>query len=79
MYISSDSTQINAAVVTGWEITENIVNEIVFVFVFCSMGGQQPAAPASPRDGEDVAITLGERRVISAWLISTFTFFFLQS
>lgn len=37
---------------------ENLVN----ILGLRSMAGQQPAPPTSPRDGEDVAITLGERR-----------------
>lgn len=48
---------------SGWEVSVDTLNAVKFVFVFCSMAGQQPAALASPRDGEDVAITLGERRV----------------
>ncbi|KAI5079287.1 hypothetical protein GOP47_0004766 [Adiantum capillus-veneris] len=37
-------------------------DSLVNILGLRSMAGQQPAAPTSPRDGEDVAITLGERR-----------------
>lgn len=37
-------------------------DSLVNILGLRSMAGQQPAALASPRDGEDVAITLGERR-----------------
>lgn len=34
-----------------------------------SMTGEQVPAPSSPRDGEDVAITLGRRKVLFIWQI----------
>ncbi|MCO5570007.1 hypothetical protein L7F22_023722 [Adiantum nelumboides] len=37
-------------------------DSLVDILGLRSMAGQQPAAPTSQRDGEDVAITLGERR-----------------